>query len=434
MVSDGNMTTNFFILGISIICLIAVVCSGCIGPNPEKPTTPAQLPASIKIIAEKSVVDANNKFALNLYSNLRQDPQYANKTLFFSPFGISSALAITYEGARGSTADEIQSVFFFPTDSNQRRLGFEQLYKDINQGNSRYILKTANALWAEKSYPLTPGYVNTARVYYQANANNLDFKNQADNSRVTINTWVEDQTNNKIKDLIPKGSINPLTRLVITNAIYFKGTWVQAFNKNETRDDVFTVATGITVPVRMMEKTDNNSVFRYTETDTLQVLEMPYATDSKKQLSMLVLLPKKNNLTSVEASLTVDRLSELRNGLISQKVNVRFPKFNIETRYGLPETLISMGMPTAFTDLADFSEMDGTRNLYIGDVIHQAFIDVNEEGTEAAAATAVVMDAMASSHEIPVPVFHADHPFIFIIQDNETGNILFMGRVNNPDS
>jgi serpin B len=436
-ISVKMMKSAVLLLNICIMVMITIFFSGCLGSNPEtKVTPPNQTPGEIgqNISADRSVVSANNRFALTLYSNLRKDAKYTNKTLFFSPFSISSALALTYEGARGSTADEIQSVFFFPNDSNQRRSGFGKLYSDINQGNSQFILKTANALWAEKTYPFLPDYINTARVYYQANATNLDFINQPDNSRITINTWVEDQTNNKIKDLISRGGINPLTRLVITNAVYFKGMWAKPFDKNETRDDIFNVTQGKTVPVRMMIKTDKESVFRYTETDILQVLEMPYATNSKKQVSMIVLLPKNNNLTSVEESITVEQLSELKNSSIRQRVNVIFPKFRFETRYGLPGTLISMGMPTAFTDRADFSGMDGTRNLFIGDVIHQAFIEVNEEGTEAAAATGVTMQYTSIRNESSVPVFRADHPFIFIIQDSENGNILFLGRVTDPNS
>jgi len=427
--------------GFCVMCMMAVSFSGCLGSNSEKPITPTPYPTTVQtpeevghnISAEGNVVDANNRFALNLYMNLRKDPQYSKSTLFFSPFSISSALAITYEGARGGTADEIQSVFFFPRDNDTRRQGFEQLYRDINQGNSGYILKTADALWAEETYPFLPAYMHTAQLYYNANATNLDFKNQPENSRLIINNWVENQTNDKIKDLIPPGVIDPFTRLVITNAVYFKGTWVKQFDPNETKDDTFLVAPGNTVHIQMMERTDKDAIFNYTETDSLQVLEMPYAKDSGKQISMLVLLPKANNLTAVEDTLTVLNLSEMRNALKSQRVNVFFPKFKLETKYSLSTTLTSMGMPTAFTDKADFSGMDGTKNLYIGDVIHQAFVEVNEEGTEAAAATGVVMEVMAVRQEPPVPVFDANHPFVFLIQDNDTGNILFMGQVLDPN-
>jgi len=423
-----------------IVCMTAVICSGCLRSHSGESVTPTPVPTTVQLTeevghhadAEKNVVDANNRFAFNLYSTLSKDPIYDKGNLFFSPFSISSALAITYEGAQGTTADEIQSVFFFPKDDAARRGGFQQLFRGINQGNSRYILKTANALWAEKTYPFLPDYMDTAQTYYSANATNLDFRNQPEDSRITINRWVEDQTNDRIRDLIPQGIITTLTRLVITNAVYFKGTWVKQYDKNDTREDTFAVAPGNTVPIQMMERTDEDAIFNYTETGRLQVLEMPYAKDGGKQLSMLVLLPKANDLAAVEDSLTVQQLSELRNRLRSQRVKVFFPRFTLETKYSLSPVLATMGMPTAFTFHADLSGMDGTQNLYVREVVHQAFVDVNEEGTEAAAATAVVIELKSMQIDEQVPVFRADHPFLFLIQDNDTGNILFLGRVMNP--
>ena len=245
---------------------------------------------------------------------------------------------------------------------------------------------------------------------------------------------MEEQTEDKIKDLLPAGSINPLTRLVITNAIYFKGTWVKQFDEKKTTEEDFHTGTGSTVRVPMMQRTDENATYGYAERGDLQVLQMPYESDSGKQLSMLVLLPKDTDLATVERSLNVTTIAELRQNLTSQRVMVYFPKFTMETKYSLPRTLSAMGMPIAFTGAADFSGMDGTRNLFIDDVIHQAFMDVNEEGTEAAAATAGVMTMSSMLVEEPVPVFRADHPFIFLIQDNETWNILFLGRMANPVS
>lgn len=423
-----------------IVCLMTVWSSGCLGPIGKEPVTPLPTPQVETTgaggpvgVTGNAVVDANNRFALDAYGRLSKDPAYGKGNLFFSPFSISSALSITNEGARGTTADEIQSVFHFPKDDATRRGGFQQLYQGINQGNARYTLRTANALWAEQTYPFLPGYMQAAREYYSANATNMDFKTQAEASRLAINGWVEDQTNNRIRDLIPQGVIDSLTRLVITNAVYFKGMWGEQFDANRTKDDRFTTVPGTTVPVRMMTRTDT---FSYMETDSVQVLGMPYASDGGKQLSMVVLLPKGNDLAPLEDSLTVQKLQELRNGLMNKTVEVHFPKFKLETKYSLPATLAAMGMPTAFTDRADFSGMDGTKSLYIGDVIHQAFVEVNEEGTEAAAATAVVvMVGMAMDHHEPppIPVFRADHPFLFLIQDDDTGTILFLGRVMEPN-
>ncbi|HNJ81961.1 MAG TPA: serpin family protein, partial [Methanoregulaceae archaeon] len=239
-------------------------------------------------------------------------------------------------------------------------------------------------------------------------------------------------TEEKIRDLLPDGSIDPRTRLVITNAIYFKGTWVKQFNESTTTEEDFLTGDGTIVRVPMMQRTDKDAIYRYGETGTLQVLGMPYESGSGRQLSMLVLLPKSGNLATFEQSLDVTGLSELQQNLSSQRVNVSFPKFSMETKYSLPGALSAMGMPTAFTPDADFSGMDGKRDLFIDDVIHQAFVEVDEEGTEAAAATAVVIRMTSLHLEEPVPVFRADHPFIILIQDDETGNILFMGRVMDP--
>jgi serpin B len=373
---------------------------------------------------------------LDLYSNLKKDPNYSGHNLFFSPFSISSALAITYEGARGTTADEIRNVFHFPADDSVRRQGYAGINAGMNAEKTGYTLRTANALWAEKTYPFLPEYTGTAERYYSAKTTNLDFIGKSEDSRITINQWVEDKTENKILNLVPAGAIDPSTRLVITNAIYFKGTWVRQFDKNNTREEDFRTAPGKTARVQMMQRTDRDAVYNYAATGSLQLLEMPYARTSGKELSMLVILPKEDNLAAAENYLSYQKLSDIRESLASQRVMVYFPKFRLETEYRLPATLRAMGMPTAFSKAADFSGMDGTRNLSISDVIHKAFVDVNEEGTEAAAATAVVMvipgAAMNHYEPPPIPVFRADHPFIFIIQDTETGNILFIGRVVNP--
>ena len=353
------------------------------------------------------------------------------KNIFYSPFSISTALALVYEGARGTTADQIQGVFHFPTDNATRRSEYSAVIDGLNNSNTGYTLNTANALWAEKTSSFLPAYTNVAKSYYGADTKNLDFINQPEQSRTTINNWVAGKTHDKIKDLLPFGSIHPSTRLVITNALYFKGTWVKQFDKDQTHDAPFTVAPGRTVTVSMMQRTDEEAVYNYTETDTMQVLDMPYTSKGGKSLSMLVVLPKGESVDAAESSLAGTGLAELRSKLTGQRVMVYFPKFKLETMYSLADTLQSMGMPVAFTGNADFSGMDATRDLAISEVVHKAYIDVNEEGTEAAAATGVTMDRAIYLPE-PVPVFNADHPFMFFIVDDDTGNILFMGRVANP--
>jgi serpin B len=284
-------------------------------------------------------------------------------------------------------------------------------------------LNTANALWAHESYKFLDEYFDLIGKYFMGKVTNLDFVNEAEKSRVTINTWVEDQTNGKIKDLLQKDHINAMTRLILTNAIYFKGNWLKQFDKGNTVDRDFRVNTEKTVKVPMMNMMGEK--FNYTGTKDLQILEMTYEGED---LSMMILLPKEGTLDSLEASLTLENLASWRNNLREGSIDVFLPKFKFETKYDMGETLEDMGMPTAFDpNEADFSGMDGTRKLSIGFVIHQGFVEVNEEGTEAAAATAVGMVENSVT-----PSFNVDHPFLFLIQERNSGNILFMGRVSDP--
>ncbi|WP_343241287.1 serpin family protein, partial [Methanoculleus sp. UBA389] len=231
------------------------------------------------------------------------------------------------------------------------------------------------------------------------------------------------------------GSIDTMTRLVITTAICFKGTWVKQFDANETEEEDFRIAPNETVRVPMMQRTDRGAVYGYTETDTLQVLEMPYARGNGSEVSMLVLLPKEDSLTAAEESLDAETVAGLHQSLTSRRVDVFFPKFRLETDYSLPGVLAAMGMPTVFTDSADLSGMDGMKKLFVSDIVHKAFVDVNEEGTEAAAATGVIVAPLAAppGSEMPIPVFRADHPFVFLIVEEDSGTVLFIGRVVNQE-
>ncbi len=378
-----------------------------------------------------SVVNANNQFAFDLYSKYKSE----DGNIFFSPYSISSAIAMTYEGARGKTADEIQSVFHFPKEDALRRESFLKINNLMNRKDKKYTLHTANALWAQKDYSFQEDYFNLVRNTYGGKATNLDFVNQSEESRLTINSWVEEQTNSKIKDLIPQGVLKPITRLVLTNAIYFKGSWLKQFDKKDTKEEDFRISSTNKVKAQMMRLTGKEANFNYAETDKLQILELPYEGND---LSMLIFLPKEDDLKAIEESLNFEKLSEWENLLRNEEVNVYLPKFKFETKYFMAQDLISLGMPTAFTPgidfggKADFSGMTGNKQLNIDEVIHQAFVDVDEEGTEAAAATAVLMFEQGISMPKPIKMFKADHPFIFIIQDREASNILFVGRVGDP--
>lgn len=421
------MTKKNLFIGVVVV---AVVAGGVIYfkaqtdiPSPTPIVVADDTGATPAGISE--VVSANNQFALDLYSELRK----GEGNVFFSPYSISTALAMTYEGARGTTADEMQSVFHFPTDSAVRRPSFAAMHNRINKADSKYKLSVANALWAQNDYKLLSEYMNVVQQYYAGRATNVDFENATEEARQTINKWVESKTNNKIKDLFPNGSLNAMTRLVLTNAAYFKGTWAKQFKKNQTQDANFRVNTAATVKVPMMQQAGEEAKFKYAETNDVQVLEMPYEGDT---LSMMILLPKSDTLSSLESSLSPATINDWKSKLYKRRVDVFMPKFTFDTKYSMNETLAKMGMPTAFTDAADFSGMDGTKSLSIQNVVHQAFVDVSEEGTEAAAATGVSVGATAVAMPQPVPIFRADHPFIFAIQDDSDGNILFLGRVSNP--
>ena len=372
-----------------------------------------------------AVVNANNQLAFELYSQFNEESKDSN--IFFSPYSISIALTMTYEGAKGQTAEEMQSVLHIPEDANVRRPNFARIFNEINKKEKKYKLSTANALWAQKDYSFLKEYTNNVEKYYGGKLTNLDFTRESEKSRQIINKWVEDQTNNKIKDLIPQGVLNAYTRLVLTNAIYFKGTWVKQFDEKDTKEEDFRIDSSNTVKVPMMRLIGDGVKFNYAETDEIQILEMPYHGED---LSMLIILPKGNNFANIEKSITLEKLSEWKNMLNEQRVDIFIPRFKFKTNYFMAKALSDMGMPTAFGSTADFSGMDGTRDLFIQNVIHQAFVEVNEEGTEAAAATGVVMGITSVGPRIPI--FRADHPFIFIIQESETGNILFLGRVSDP--
>ncbi|MEA3430914.1 MAG: serpin family protein [Nanoarchaeota archaeon] len=396
------------IIGIISAFLIA----GCTQPKTVDDST-------VTPEAVKAVVDANNQFALDYYSKIISDTN-----IFFSPYSISTALAMTYEGAKGQTADEMKSVFHYP-DIDIMRPAYANIYNEINKKGKEYKLSTANALWAQEDYTFLPEYFSTINQFYGGEVTNLNFKTETEKSRVTINNWIEDQTNDKIKDLIGKGDLKEATRLVLTNAIYFKGTWLKKFKKSNTRDQDFKVNNEKTVTVPMMTLGGEEANFNYLGIQDLQILELPY---SGEELSMLILLPK-GDLTNLESELSIENINQWRAMLKEQNIRVSLPKFKFETKNYMAEDLIGMGMPTAFSNDADFSGMDGTLKLKIDKVIHQAFVEVNEEGTEAAAATAVIM--IEKSMAMPTE-FKADHPFIFLIQQKDTGNILFMGKVTDP--
>ena len=379
-----------------------------------------------------AVVAGNSKFALELYAKLKSDPEVkkADGNLFFSPYSISTALAMTWAGARGETEKQMAQVLQFSLPQERLHQVLGALEKQLNAAGKKrgYQFSVANALWGQKGYGFLKEFLTLTKKNYGAGLREVDFINpvEREKARKTINGWVEKETKKKIKELIQPGILNKLTTLVLTNAIYFKGDWAIEFDKKETRDAPFRISADkeVTVPL-MYQKGD----FTYAQEDKLQILELPYKGDD---LSMVVLLPTEvDELTELEKSLTPKELNRWLTLLRKQEVHVYLPKFKMTTGpLELSDILKSMGMKDAFSlPPADFSGMTGRKDLYISNVLHKAFVAVDEKGTEAAAATAVVMARGGISHE---PVFRADHPFVFMIKDNRSGSVLFMGKVCNP--
>ena len=352
---------------------------------------------------------------------------------------------MTYAGAVGETSEQMARALHFPTSDEvlseinvtgnpmtpEEFAGvFGEIIKDLNARGDRekYELRVANALWGQKSYRFLPSFTSRVETAYGGKLQELDFVRAAEQARQTINRWVEKQTNDKIRDLIPAGVLDAMTRLVLTNAIYFKGKWAHPFEEKRTREAPFTLTDGSKTPVDMMHQTER---FGYAETDALQVLEMPYAGD---ELSLVILLPRKTDgLTAMEEELTPEHVETWLAQIRRREVIVSVPKFKLTSKFNLERLLGSMGMPLAFSRGADFSGMTGAPDLFISAVIHQAYVDVNEEGTEAAAATAVTMK-LTSIGPTRTPAFRADHPFIFMIRDKTSGSILFLGRIMNPQT
>jgi serpin B len=338
---------------------------------------------------------------------------------------------MTYAGARTETADQMAKTLHFPLGQERLHPTFAALQQELNApGKKRgYELSVANALWGQKGYGFLPQFLQVTRDNYGAGLNEVDFVRATEEARKTINAWVEKETKDKIKELLKPGVLDVDTRLVLTNAIYFKGDWAKQFKKDQTRDEPFRIAAGKSVKVPMMHQYE--APFGYFESDTLQALQLPY---EGKELSMVVLLPKKvDGLPELEKSLTADRLADVISKIREQDVNVALPKFKVTAEFKLNDELAKLGMPLAFTmGRADFSGMNGDREkLFISAVVHKAFVDVNEQGTEAAAATGVVIKTQSARI---VPTFRADHPFLFVIRDNRSHGILFLGRLVNPQS
>lgn len=362
-------------------------------------------------------------FVFAFYSEIAKDSPESN--LFFSPFGISTAFSMAYEGAAGNTASEMQQVFGFISDDQKRREAISDTLAKLDSKNDMYKLQIANALWVKDGYQIKQDYLDTATTYYDSTVDNVDFVTNDGVNK--INRWTSEKTQGKIKDVLAPDSTDELTRMVITNAIYFKGKWGNQFNPGNTSDKLFWLDKDKSVTVPMMKSPAD--MFDYYETKDLQAIKMYYVGGD---ISMIVLLPKdKNGLGSLEDSLNMQKLDFIRDMMTREPLTIQIPKFEFETEYKLVDSLENLGIHDAFDkNNADFQGMTDEQ-VYLDQAIHKAFVNVNEEGTEAAAITALVVRAQSGPPE-PRHEFVADHPFVFIIQENNTGEILFIGRLANP--
>jgi serpin B len=412
-------------LTFSLVASMSINRSSAAEPSKSKPKLEA-------------VANASNQFAFELYGKLSAE----KGNLFFSPCSISTALGMVYAGAKGETAEQMAKVLAIKgkLEGDALHTTAGELIRQLNAGGKQgpYQLTVANRLWGQQGFKFLDSFLNVVRKNYDAGLEQLNFA-QAEAARKTVNTWVEKATNEKIKDLIPPGAINGDTRLVLTNAVYFKGTWQDVFKSGSTRAVPFFISGGAKVDVPTMHQSEHFEFGQATigESMGLKILKLPYKCDPQaggKCLSMVLLLPDDvSGLSKLEKQLTAFQIQQWLTKLHMVEVIVALPKFKLMAQFELSDVLSELGMPQAFdVQKADFSGMDGRRDLFLSAVFHKAFVDVNEEGTEAAAATGAAMAAAAMPVRENPQEFRADHPFIFLIRDEATGCILFIGRITDP--
>ena len=414
-------------LGVFSVFILMSALLGCaakspVQPDPVDPIQERQLAGGVQTEA-KRLVEANNRFAFELYAQLRG----TNGNLFLSPFSISTAFGMAYAGAGGQTAQEMANVFHYPLAQEKLHPTFGALVQSLDRGGQLggYELRVANRTWGQHGFPFRDEFLRITRQDYGAELQQVDFASDPETARQNVNAWVAARTHDRILDLFPQGAIDAFTRLVLANAIYFKGLWATPFDPARTLEAPFYLSGSEQVPVPTMMR---QGLARIAPLPGARMLALPYKGGD---LSMLIVLPREfDGLAALEASLTFEALQQAVGALqeTPSAIPISIPRFRIESKFGLGPTLATMGMPSAFTaGAADFSGIDGGRDLHIAAAIHQSFVEVNEEGTEAAAATGISIGTTSVSTS-----FMANHPFLFVIYDNVTGSILFMGRVMNP--
>ena len=430
----GGAIRHVLILGLVLSLLAGVGCDDDSSATTEQGTAPVVGEPSNETAdagegSTFSLAASNAAFAFDLYRTLQRDPG----NLFLSPYSISAALAMTLAGAREETAAQMSEVLHFDADQGQ----VHEAFRDLDEVLSRrgevaapyegegFSFHVVNAMWPQKGYPFLDSFVGTLTANYGAGLHELDFEANPESARSTINEWVSDQTEERIRDLLPEGAVDESTRLVLTNAIYFNAPWLEAFNPDNTTTEPFRLLSGETIDVSMMHKTES---IRYAEWDGGVAFELGYNGD---ELSMVVLVPDEGAFETFDASLTAGVFDGIIESFEWYRVALGLPRFEYTYAASLVPPLRALGMTDAFDEeLADFSGITGERDLVISDVLHKAFVSVDEQGTEAAAATAVLFRATGMPAE-PFTLT-VDRPFLFVLRDRPTGSVLFIGRVLEP--
>lgn len=406
----------------------------------ETPVEPVFLEAAINRLPPdsfpdpdlSSLVDGNNEFAFSIYQVINKISN--TKNLVFSPYSISLALAMTYGGARAETAKEMAQALhielpenIFLKSWNNLDQWMANLDEDSNQTDKGIDLQISNTVWVQQGYPFLESYLNLLAEYYGAGLHTTDFAQFPDESRLAINNLAADQTNQKIKNLIPPGAIHPLTRMALVNAIYLSAPWRQPFDEQLTKEKPFYLTDGSKISIPFMEQTQE---IPYFVDDSVKMVSLPY---SGGHFSMVIVMPAAGTYQQFSNQLGFQKISDSLENLSIGKVEINIPRFRLENDFNLNEILENLGMKLAFIPgQADFSGMEPGHEIYIDQVFHKAFIDVNEAGTEAAAATAILMAGKGFNPEEPQKIT-IDHPFLFFIQEMESGSILFIGQVTNPN-
>ncbi len=421
------MKRLFFIMLTAVLIIGMAGCSPAASAGVVKSDKPRDTSPEASTETQSKLVEGNNTFALKLYQSLAGQ----GDNIFFSPYSISEALAMTYAGAAGDTEKAMADALEFSPEQDKLHPAFNWLDLELEkrgQGaagkdSEGFRLRIANSIWGQKDFKFLSPFLDTLAINYGAGLRTVDFIKDTEKSRVTINDWVAEQTENRIKDLIPQGSVNQMTRMVLTNAIYFNAAWLNPFKEEMTTNGTFTKLDGSTLSVPLMKQI---SSMRYTEGIDYQAVELQY---DGRELAMVVLLPKDGQFSKFESSLDNAVLQQIIGQLKIYSVSLTLPKFEYDSSFGLKDALSQLGMGIAFSDQADFSGMDGQKDLFIQDVLHKAFVSVDEAGTEAAAATAVMVGTTSMPESATMTI---NRPFIYLIRDNATGSIIFLGRVMDP--